>query len=145
MSDRLFALIVILVALGYVLSASNIPTSFLSDPVGPRLFPYLIGGVAILSALAVMVRPDDEPHWPGAGTFVRLLFAVLLLVGYAYALKPMGFIIPTFVASALLSYQINPRAVAAGLTGAGLSLGLFAVFKFALGLGLFAFPRTWGG
>ncbi|HHI70972.1 MAG TPA: tripartite tricarboxylate transporter TctB family protein [Rhodobacteraceae bacterium] len=143
MSDRLFGLTVIAVALGYIFSATMIQTSFLSDPVGPKTFPYMIGGVAILCALAVMWKPDDDPQWPGLGTFARLLLAVLVLIGYAYTLKPGGFVIPTALAAGLLSYQISPRALPAMLTGAGLSVGLFAIFKFALGLGLYAFPKSW--
>ncbi len=143
MSDRLFGLTVIAVALGYIFSATMIQTSFLSDPVGPKTFPYMIGGVAILCALAVMWKPDDDPQWPGPGTFARLLLAVLVLIGYAYTLKPGGFVIPTALAAGLLSYQISPRALPAMLTGAGLSVGLFAIFKFALGLGLYAFPKSW--
>ena len=55
----------------------------------------------------------------------------------------MGFMIPTAVCAAILSYQISPRAVPAALTGVGLSIGLFLVFKYALGLGLQPFPKGW--
>ncbi|MEH0072322.1 hypothetical protein V6L77_21940 [Pannonibacter sp. Pt2-lr] len=37
--DRIFGLVMIIVALGYLLSATQIETSFLSDPIGPRVFP----------------------------------------------------------------------------------------------------------
>jgi len=143
MSDRLFGLAIIVVALGYIFSATLIQTSFLSDPVGSKSFPYLVGGIAAMCGLAVMIRPDAEPVWPPLATFGRLLLAVFVLVGYAYALKPLAFLIPTAVAAALISYQIRPRAMPAALTGLGLSVGLFVIFKFALGLGLFAFPRGW--
>ncbi|MEC8040939.1 MAG: hypothetical protein VX181_09570, partial [Pseudomonadota bacterium] len=38
-----------------------------------------------------------------------------------------------------------PRPVPAALAGTGLSLGLFAIFKFALGLSLFALPAAFHG
>ncbi len=143
MSDRLFGLTAILVALGYIFSATSIQTSFLSDPVGPKSFPYAVGGLAVLAALAIVIKPDDEPEWPSLATFGRLLIAVMVLVGYAYTLTPLAFVIPTAVTAGLLSYQIRPRALPAALTGVGLSVGLFVLFKFALGLGLYAFPRNW--
>ena len=143
MSDRLFGLTIILVALGYIFSATLIQVSFLSDPVGSKSFPYIIGGIAILCGLVVIARPDDEPEWPSLATFGRLLLAIFVLVGYAYTLRPLAFIIPTALAAGLLSYQIRPRALPAALTGIGLSIGLFFIFKYALGLGLFAFPRGW--
>ena len=143
MSDRIFGLVIIVVALGYIFSATLIQTSFLTDPVGSRSFPMLVGGIAVLSALVLMFKPDAEPVWPPLSTFAKLVLAVLVLVGYANTLRPYGFIIPTTVAAGLLSYQISPRALPATLTGVGLSVGLFVIFKFVLGLGLFAFPKTW--
>jgi putative tricarboxylic transport membrane protein len=142
-SDRIFGLVVLCVALAFIASAFQIQTSFLSDPVGPKSFPILIGSVAAICALVMILRPDPDPAWPGPRTFVALGIAVVVLVAYAYALKPLGFILPTFVAASLLSYQIRPRALPAFLTGVGLSFGLFALFKFVLGLGLIAFPRAW--
>ena len=39
MSDRLFGLVIIAVALGFIASAAQIQQSFLTDPVGPKTFP----------------------------------------------------------------------------------------------------------
>lgn len=61
--------------------------------------------------------------------------AVVVLALYAVLLTPLGFLLPTAVTAAILSYQISPRAGPALLAGVGLSLGLFVLFKFALGLG----------
>ena len=144
-SYRIFGLVIVIVALGYVLSATGIQTSFLSDPVGPRTFPYMIGGVMALCCLTVLVRPDPDPEWPGPRTFGALLLTVVALVAYAYLLKPLGFLIPTALAAGFLSYQISPRPVQAIITGLVLSAGLFLLFKYALGLGLFAVPKAWLG
>ena len=140
-SDRLFGLIVLFVALGYIASATQIQTSFLSDPVGPKAFPILVGAVASICALVLIFKPDPDPNWPALATFGALLFAVVVLVAYAYALKPMGFLIPTAIASGILSYQISPRAGPAAITGVCLSILLFLLFKYALGLGLVPFPK----
>lgn len=143
MSDRLFGLIVLIGSVAYFMAAANIPTSFLVDPVGPKLFPRLISSVAGLCALLIIIKPDAEPEWPGTGTWLRLAVALAVLVAYAYTLKPLGFLIPTAVAAGVLSYQIQSGRIAAILTGIGLSGGLFLIFKFALGLSLLPIPRTW--
>lgn len=140
-SDRIFGLVVTLVALAYIAGAFQLQTSFLSDPVGPKTFPILVGLVAAISGMVLMWKPDPEPEWPGALTFVSLAVAVLVMIGYAYTLKPLGFLIPTTIAAGVLSYQIKPQPVAAVLTGLGLSFGLYALFKFALGLSLIALPK----
>ena len=144
-SDRIFGLVILFVALGYIASATQIQTSFLSDPVGPKAFPMLIGAVAAISALVLIFRPDPDPNWPALRTFGGILVAVIVLGVYAYALKPLGFIIPTIFAAGILSYQISPRAMPAAITGFGLSVILFLLFKYALGLGLVAFPKGWFG
>ncbi|MDJ0627426.1 MAG: tripartite tricarboxylate transporter TctB family protein [Rhodobacter sp.] len=142
-SDRIFGLVVIVVALGYILSAMQIQASFLSDPVGSKTFPILIGAVAALCGLVMVLRPDPEPDWPGIGSFIAIGISVVVLVAYAYSLKPMGFLIPTAIAAGILSYQISPRPVFAALSGIGLSVGLFLLFKYALDLGLVPFPKSW--
>lgn len=141
-SDRVFGLILVLLAAAYIAAAQRIEEGFMIDPVGSRAFPTIIGVLAVLCGLAIMLRPDAEPEWPDIRTTLRLVFALVVLIGYAYALHPWGFVLPTFVAAAVLSYMIEARPASAALTGAGLALGLFAIFKYALGLGLVALPRA---
>jgi len=144
-SDRVFGLVVAVAALAYIAAARDIQTSFLADPVGPKTFPTIIGAVAALASMFLVFRPDPEPEWPGLRTLVALAMAVGVLVLYAYSLKPMGFLLPTALASGLLSYQITPRPRRAVIAGICLSAGLFVIFKYALGLGLVAFPRAFAG
>ncbi|SPH23536.1 hypothetical protein DEA8626_02600 [Defluviimonas aquaemixtae] len=140
-TDRVFGVVVILAALAYIASAYNLPAGSMFDRLGPKAFPIIVGVGALICAGFMVLRPDEEPDWPPMSTILALAFATIILVGYAYALKPMGFIVPTAIAAGVLSYQITPRPVAAALVGVGLSVGLFVVFKYALGLSLFAFPR----
>ena len=50
-SDRVFGLVVVIGALWYIWSALQIQASFMSDPVGSKTFPILLGAVAILCGL----------------------------------------------------------------------------------------------
>lgn len=134
-----------MLALAYIASATQIAKGFIVDPVGPKAFPVAIGAVAALCSLYIMYRPDDDPAWPVRKTWAKLAVAMAVLLCYSFALKPLGFLIPTAIASALLSYQIKPRALHSALIGVCLSVGLLLLFKYALGLGLFAFPRSWTG
>ncbi|MFN3971328.1 MAG: tripartite tricarboxylate transporter TctB family protein [Gemmobacter sp.] len=142
-ADRIFGAVMMVLALGYILSASNIQTSFMSDPVGPRLFPYMISAVVILCSLSMILRPDPNADWPAPAMALKIGAALVVLVGYAMVIRPWGFIIPTVIASGILSYMISPRAVPAALAGLGLGVGLFVLFKTVLGLGLVALPRAW--
>ena len=144
-SDRIFGLVMALLALAYIASAVQIQTSFLSDPVGPKAFPMLIGVVAAISSIFMVLRPDEDPEWPELKTLAALAVAVAVLVAYAFALRPLGFLLPTALAAAVLSYQISPRPAAAAISGVALSGGLFVIFKYALGLGLIALPAALAG
>ena len=142
-SDRIFGLVMAVLALAYIASAFQIQTSFLSDPVGPKAFPVIIGSIGALSAMFMVFRPDPEPVWPAARTFGALAISIIVLVLYAYSLRPLGFILPTAIAAGILSFQISPRPRYAVITGICLSVGLFLIFRFALGLGLVPFPKGW--
>lgn len=142
-ADRIFGAVMIVLALGYILSAMNIQTSFITDPVGPRVFPYMVAGVVIVCSLVMVLKPDPGTEWPAPLMALKIAAALALLVGYALTIRPMGFILPTVIASAALSYMISPRPVPAVLSGLGLGIGLYVLFKVVLGLGLVAFPRGW--
>lgn len=141
MADRIFAIIILLIAVNYGYSAIGIREGFMSDPLGPKAFPFMLTAITIVCALVVLVKPSDtsEESWPDAIGFLRVFGLSAILFLYALALKPFGFLIPTFLVSAAISYLIFPKMQTALLTGVGLSLGLFALFKLVLNLSLSAF------
>lgn len=142
--DRIFGTVTIILALGYVLSARGIETSFMSDPVGPRLFPYIIAGVMIVSSLVMVLRPDPDAEWPAGPVLGQLAVALVVLIAYAYAITPLGFLIPTAVGSGILSWQIGGKPMRAAISGIGLAIGLFVLFRVVLGLGLRGLPQGMG-
>ena len=91
MSDRIFGVLVGLIALGFIATATQVQTSFLSDPVGPKLFPIIISVVALICSVAVIINPDSDPSWPPLKTFLALFVCVIVLIAYALALNPWGF------------------------------------------------------
>ncbi|RZV98455.1 MAG: tripartite tricarboxylate transporter TctB family protein, partial [Rhodobacteraceae bacterium] len=97
---------------------------------------------AAICSLILVFKPDPDPEWPARGSWIAMGVAVLVLALYAVLLTPLGFIVPTIFAAGILSYQISPRPGPAVLSGIGLSLGLFVLFKYALGLGNIVAWRT---
>ena len=51
MNDRILGILIALVALAFFASATQLETPFFSDPVGPKLFPYIISIVAFVAHL----------------------------------------------------------------------------------------------
>lgn len=134
----------LVLALGYILTASRIQVSFMSDPVGPRLFPYIIAGIIILCSISMILRPDPEAEWPTGPMLLQLFIALIALIAYAFMIKPLGFIIPTSIVAGLLCWQIGGHPMRSVITGAGLGIGLFVLFKVILGLGLKGLPAGMG-
>ena len=141
MSDRITGFIFAVLALAFAAGASQLEMPFFADPLGPMAFPFMISGIGFIASASLVFKPDEEPSWPRLATLIRLITAAAILIAYAYSLKPLGFILPTAIASALLSYQIRAEAMKNAIIGLGLSVGLYIIFKHGFGLGLYAIPR----
>lgn len=136
MSDRIFGVVGLLLAIGFAFAALSIEESFLSDAVGPKAFPLIIATVLGLSSLAIALRPDPEPHWPGLGRLVEIVAAVVVMVLYAELLPVLGFVIATAFASAYLAWRLGSGLIGTLATGVGTSLGIYVIFHLVLGLSL---------
>ena len=136
MSDRIFGGIGLALAVFFVWQATRIELSFISDPLGPRAFPIIIGILLGLASLVILVRPDAAPKWPRAGRLFEIAVSVAVMVAYAMLLPEVGFVIATAVAAAYLTWRLGTGPLWALVTGAGTSLGIYAVFHLILGLSL---------
>ena len=141
MSDRIFGSILTILALTFFVSATQLESPFFADPLGPKNFPFIVSGAALICSLTMIIKPDKDPLWPDIKTIIKLFTALIVLILYAFSLKTFGFLLPTTLASAALSYLIQPSFYKSSATGLILSLSLFTIFKFGLGLSLFPFPR----
>jgi putative tricarboxylic transport membrane protein len=136
MSDRLFGGIALLLALAFIAGATQIQAALIFDSLGPRAFPIIIGVVLAISSCFLILRPDPEPDWPAARRVVEILLALVVMLAYAYLLEPLGFVVATAVAAGLLSWRLGATPTIGGLTGVGISVGIYVVFHMILGLSL---------
>lgn len=136
MSDRIFGVFGMLLAIGFVLAATQIQESFLSDAVGPKAFPYIIATILGLSSAVIALRPDPEPVWPPLGRFVEIMAAAAVMVLYAQMLPVAGFVFATAFAAAYLSWRLGSSIIGSCMTGVGTSVGIYVVFHVVLGLSL---------
>lgn len=136
MSDRIFGLFGLALAAFYLWAASIIPDSFMTDVIGPRAFPYIIGTVIAICSLYILLRPDAEPDWPILVNLIEILFATAVMFLYAWSLSKVGFAIATVFATAYLSWRLGTRPLNALITGVATSAGIYVVFRLILGLSL---------
>ena len=142
MSDRIFGLFGVLLAIGYAAAAFLIEESFLSDAVGPKAFPLIIAAILGASSAFIALRPDPEPVWPPLTRLAEIAAAIVVLILYAELLPVAGFVLATAFASGYLSWRLGSGPIEAVLVGVGTSVGIYVIFHLVLGLSLARGP--WG-
>lgn len=136
MGDRVFGGLGIALAAFFIWQATQIQTSFISDPVGPKTFPIIIGVLLGLSSIVIVLRPDANPAWPPLARLAEIGLAAAAMLIYAYALPEAGFVISTALAAAFLSWRLGTHPLHAILSGIATSGGIYVVFHLILGLSL---------
>ncbi len=136
MSDRIFGALMLLLALSYSWTARGFDPGFMSDPLGPSTFPYLLGAVLGITGLYLLVRPDPAAAWPPPKNLFQMLLIVILLVAYVAFLEWLGFIVATLITVSTLGWRLGASPKTAVLTGVGVAIGVYALFDLLLELPL---------
>ncbi|WP_106746227.1 tripartite tricarboxylate transporter TctB family protein [Yoonia maritima] len=136
MSDRIFGVVGILLAVSFAFAALAIEESFLSDAVGPKAFPLIVAAVLGISSLVIALKPDAAPEWPSLDRLVEIGAAAVVMVLYAELLPVLGFVIATALAATYLTWRLGSGPIASVVTGLGTSVGIYVVFHLVLGLSL---------
>ncbi|MDF1609799.1 tripartite tricarboxylate transporter TctB family protein [Hoeflea sp. YIM 152468] len=142
MSDRILGGMGLLLAAFFIWQATLIKESFISDPVGPKTFPIIIGLLVGISSLVILLKPDEEPEWPDFRRLFEVGMTVAVMVAYAYALPSAGFVVSTAVAASFLSWRLGTPPLQAVIAGLVIAVGIYVVFHLILGLSLARGP--WG-
>jgi putative tricarboxylic transport membrane protein len=117
MSDRIFAVLLLLGAVSYAIVAYSLEVPFQYEPLGPKPWPILIAVIVSICAVIVLVRPDPEPHWPVGGTLVRHGVLLIGLALYAVLFEPLGFMLTTTVVCAVFALMLRAPMLWAGAFG----------------------------
>lgn len=142
MSDRIFGGFGLLLALLFIWSATGIELPFISDPVGPQVWPIVLGVLAAIGCITIIARPDAEPEWPSLGRLGEIAIAAIVMFAYARLLPEIGFVAATALASAVLVQRLGGALIESAIAGICTSVGIYAIFHLALGLSLARGP--WG-
>src|SRR5210317_2260297 len=80
MNERIFGIFSLIIACSYIYVASLTQLSFISDPVGPKIFPYMIGFFFIISSIFLIIKPELNPKWPSLYRFLEIVFITIVLI-----------------------------------------------------------------
>jgi len=135
MSDRLAGLVLLVLAVAYGVTASGFK-AMIGDPLGPATFPLVLAIPLGLLSLYLIARPDPEPDWARGRALLKQALALIVFVAYADLLEPLGFIVASVLAVALLGWLLGARLWQSGAAGLGIAVVLFLLFNNLLGLPL---------
>ena len=146
-----FAVAVIAIAAVYLVADMSVASVQMSDPVGPRAFPALVGTGLLASGVLLLwqtLRRGREPgNVPAAGATPGRPLVLLGVAGwtalYYVAFVPVGYLIATAVYVFGLLAVFHPRrwAVNTAVT-LGLTLACYGTFAKFLRI---AMPKGWFG
>jgi putative tricarboxylic transport membrane protein len=140
------AALVLGVGVFLLLQTSSIRVPATANAVGPRFFPYVVGGMLVLAGLALAVtvwrRGSDEPEGgedvdPTAPTdWKALALLAAAFVAHILLLEPLGFVFTEALLFAAVSWVLGDRGRWWRPPAIGLALALVAYLAFSRALGV---------
>lgn len=133
-TDRIAGVLIAALGLAVGAEATTFDVLFRTDPVGPKALPLLAAAVFVGSGVFLAARPGRGGTWPPRPVLLRMAAATAAFGVYAALIAPLGFVVATtFTVSALSMLFGAPwkKAVGAALT---LSVVLWYLFVWVLGL-----------
>jgi putative tricarboxylic transport membrane protein len=114
--------------------------------LGPAFLPFWTGIVLAACGLWLCARPaaDPEVSWPTSRAFARAASGFVLLLLYALALQPLGYLISTAVFLVIAILLLEPvRPARALLVGIASAVFLFLIFRVWLRIPLPGGVLSW--
>ncbi|WP_110597510.1 tripartite tricarboxylate transporter TctB family protein [Salinicola lusitanus] len=139
LGDRIAGAVLAVLAVAAWWHAQTFVSGF-RQPVGPDLFPRLVCVPLGVLALYLMCRPGLNQRWPRGVALLRQAGLLVVLGGYAGFLEPWGFLPATLVCSVLLIRLFDAAWRQALVSGLSLTVILYLLFEYALGIPLPAVP-----
>ncbi|MEW6267388.1 MAG: tripartite tricarboxylate transporter TctB family protein [Thermodesulfobacteriota bacterium] len=131
LANRLWGLVLIGVGAFYLIEGYNLPPAAIGDPLGPMVFPTVLGSSLIACGVYLAVRPGPRPPQPilTRQTFIQIFILFVLLLLYSASISWMGYPVSTFIFVSVAAYLMGERSWVKGiLISAAFSAGIFILF-----------------
>ncbi len=147
MANRITVVFAVVLAALYLYATSQFPALDVSDPLGPKAFPYLIGTGLLLSAVALLVetlrakkpeRTGERQKISGAGRHYWVVGAAAIGTGaYLAAFEWLGYALSTSIyLLILMAYFHRGKWTSNILTSVLYSFISYGMFTNLLGVSL---------
>ena len=135
-SGRIAGAACVLLAITCAIEAASFRVRFLTDPVGPRMMPWLAASLIGAGGLLLLLKPGPATEWPQATMLRRIAVAFAAFLAYAVLIQTLGFILTTTLLITLLALLFDGRLLPALIAAAALTTLLWLTFVDGLGVPL---------
>jgi putative tricarboxylic transport membrane protein len=140
--DRLTGIICGLLSLAYLYFATKIPATTMEGDPGPQVFPYIAGGIMLLSSISMLLRrppKEKEAPWLSRPELKRMWGLFAIFVAYVVLLQYIGYTIPTFLVLTVMCLlfsrgRVQLKPWQAVLYSAVVTVVVFLLFTKLLGV-----------
>lgn len=132
MSDRIVALFLLILALGFGIQAwFYVPEGF-TDVLGARAFPLAVALFMLPLAVTLLLGKPSAKAWPDRHAWKVVMIALAALVTYGLVINYLGFFVATTGIFIVYGTLYKARLWKTVLAGMIASLVLYALFVWAL-------------
>jgi len=146
--DRIWGIVILILGGAYLIEGIRIPPAAFGDPLGPRIFPTILGISMAACGISLLLKPEPRGAQPilVRSAFIQVLILCALLLLYAISLPWLGYILATFSLVWMAALIMGERSFIKGLVvSAVFSAGIFFLFTRVLTIPLpLGFLKTLG-
>jgi putative tricarboxylic transport membrane protein len=149
--NQISGLIAVVIGSVYLFMALQIPRTAIGDKIGPKMFPILVGTVAVVCGVLLFLRelkiakeertPFDWAFRAEKQIYTKIVITIILGIIYGFTLRTAGYVITTMLFMFAITWLINGRRwIENTLISILFPVVTYTVFAIILGLSL---PRGW--
>jgi putative tricarboxylic transport membrane protein len=132
MSERFFTLLLAIFGAVYLWLGVQLEAPIAYDPLGPGVFPVVLGSFLIVLCLCIGIFTDMTEFQLDS----RVKRLALTILFYLVTFKFLGFMLATTISVYLVARLISSSWMEGLLTGLILSICFYGIFHFLLGVPL---------
>ena len=129
--DRIWGIVILIFGGAYLLEGIRIPPAAFGDPLGPRIFPTILGISMAACGAYLLIKPEPRGAQPilAPRSFIQVLILCALLILYAISLPWLGYLPATFLLVWVAARIMGERSFIKGLVISGVfSTGVYLLF-----------------
>lgn len=133
--DRIGGVVLLTLGVAVVIASLGLP-AIPGQPVGPAIFPSVLGVALGLSGLVIFVKPERQAaqkvqRLSVVGTMRLLSPVAVLILGY-FIMEPVGFLLTGFLIVLSISLLLRGSVVGSLLLSAVMTVVIYTIFASLL-------------